>query len=284
MSTLKYRAMDDCARISHSIGVYVDGELDPAHAIELEAHVLACSTCTERVATLQAMRKSLKRTSSPRCPDMLRARLTTTIMRERQQREDGRAAEDAIGPKLIRLRYAVGLAAAAGVVFAMGMSRQPAAPPPPGQRTDVAMATGIDILDELVSLHANPLPPETTNPDDLARLDPLVGVPVRRPPFQPFGASFTGARVNSMRDRRAAALQYTFRGGHRVTVYVFNPRVVEVKTMPLQERVVHHRPVYVGSLRGYSIAAAEQSGVGYALASDLTADQSTEVVMAALSQ
>ena len=27
MSTLKYRAMDDCARISHSIGVYVDGEL-----------------------------------------------------------------------------------------------------------------------------------------------------------------------------------------------------------------------------------------------------------------
>ena len=73
MSNLKYKSTDDCARISHSIGVYVDGELDPAHAIELEAHVLACSACTERVATLQAMRKSLKRTSSPRCPDMLRA-------------------------------------------------------------------------------------------------------------------------------------------------------------------------------------------------------------------
>src|SRR5262245_52923144 len=140
MSNLKYRPMDDCARISHSIGVYVDGELDPAHAIELEAHVIACSTCTERVATLQAMRKSLKRTSSPRCPDMLRARLAATIVRERQPREEGRS-EAAIGPKLIRLRYAVGLAAAAGVVVAMGMSRQPSIPSPPGQRTDVAMAT-----------------------------------------------------------------------------------------------------------------------------------------------
>jgi anti-sigma factor RsiW len=284
MSNLKHKAMDDCARISHSIGVYVDGELDPAHAIELEGHVLACSTCSERIATLQAMRKSLKRTSAPRCPDLLRARLAATIERERQQ-QAGRAAEDGIGPKLIRLRYAVGLAAAAGVVFAMGMSRQAPPSSTPGHKPDAAVYTnGFDILDDLVSLHANPLPPETTNPDELPRLDPLVGVPVRRPPFQPFGASFNGARVNSMRDRRAALLQYTFRGGHRVTVYVFNPRVVEVKAMPLQERVVRQRAVYVGNVRGYSIAAAEQSGVGYALASDLSADQSTEAVLAAFPQ
>jgi len=57
------------------------------------------------------------------------------------------------------------------------------------------------ILDELVSLHANPLPPEPTNPDELQRFDPLVGVPVRRPAFKPFGANFNGARVHALRCR-----------------------------------------------------------------------------------
>lgn len=287
MNNLKHKPMDDCARISHSISVYVDGELDPAHAVDLEAHVLGCSACTERVAMLQAMRKSLKRTSQPRCPDMLRARLGATIARERTRREEPRH-DDAIGPKLISLRYAVGLAAAAGVVFAIGMSRHahgtPTAASSYGQ-TDVASAsTGLDILDDLVALHANPLPPETTNPDELTHWDPLVGVPVRKPAFQPFGASFQGARVLAMSDRRAALLQYTFRGGHRVTVYVFNPRVVQVRTMPLEERVVHHRPVYVGIRRGYSIAAAEQNDVGYALASDLSRDESADAMLAAISQ
>lgn len=286
MNTLKHKAMDDCSRLSHSIAPFVDGELDADHAVDVESHVLACSSCAERVALLHALRQSLKRTSPRRCPDALRARLGATLAKEQQKQAPERAEPEAPSAKLIHLRYAVGLAAAAGVVFAMGMARNTAsresvaAQPRP---MDVASTeSSFDILDDLVSLHANPLPPETTNPDELTRWDPLVGVPVRRPPFQPFGASFNGARVHAMADRRTALLQYTLRGGHRVTVYVFNPRVVQVKSMPLEARVVHERPVYVGSRRGYSIAAAEQSGVGYALASDLGADQSTDLVLAAL--
>jgi anti-sigma factor (TIGR02949 family) len=284
MNNLKYSSMDSCARYSHSIAVYVDGELDPGHAVDVEAHVLTCSSCAERVAMLQTLRQSLKRTSARRCPDALRARLCARIEKERKQASDS-AEADTLGPKLIRLRYAVGLAAAAGVVFAMGVSkythpRDDVAAQP--ERTEFRSAS-IDILDELVSLHANPLPPETTNPEELTRWDPLVGVPVRRPPFLPLGASFHGARVHASAERRAALLQYTLRG-HRVTVYVFNPRVVPVKAMPLEPRVVHERPVYVGHLRGYSVAAAEQSGVGYALASDLGADQSTALVLTAIQQ
>jgi anti-sigma factor RsiW len=285
--------MDDCARFSHSIAPLVDGELDPGHALDVESHVVSCGPCAERVALLQALRHSLKRTSARRCPDALRARISAAVEMERERKSQTQAppepAEaDEVSPKLIRLRYAFGLAAAAGVVFAMGLgkyvhprdrvSTQP-------QQMDVASAaTGLDILDDLVSLHANPLPPEMTNPEELPRWDPLVGVPVRRPTFQPFGASFNGARVHAMADRRAALLQYTFNGGHRVTVYVFNPRVVQVQAMPLEPRVVHERPVYVGSRRGYSIAATEQSGVGYALASDFGAEKSTELVLAALKQ
>src|SRR5262249_37991308 len=183
-----------------------------------------------------------------------------------------------------RLRYAVGLAAAAGVLFAMNMARGvPGAPSSsgPGALSDVKR--GFDILDDLVSLHENPLPPELSNPEDLSSLDQVIGVRLRRPPFQPLGASFEGARVHAIWNLRTAQLEYKFRGGHRVTVYVWNPRVVNVKSMPLKERVVNERPVYIGNLRGYSIAAAEQDGIGCALASDLDPDESSDLVLAALS-
>jgi hypothetical protein len=41
---------------------------------------------------------------------------------------------------------------------------------------------------------------------------------------------------------------------------------------------VHNQPVSVGERRGYSIAAREQRGVGYAIATDLDDDASAELV------
>ena len=97
-------------------------------------------------------------------------------------------------------------------------------------------------------------------------------------------ANFMGARVHTMRNRRAAVLQYVVKGNHRVTVYLFNSRAVPVqKAQPiLKARVVRERPVYVGKINGYSVVAAEHSGVGYALASDLGDDLSTQLVLAAM--
>jgi len=288
MNTQTTKPMDDCIRFSCSMSPYVDGELDPAHAVDMEAHVLSCKACAERVTLLRAMRLSMRRTVEHRAPDALRIRMAALITEERKRVDETQADESTMSPKLIRLRYAFGLAAAAAVVLAVGMSRKahPLSDEQESAAADVASAMGVDtMLDDLVALHANPLPPETTNPEELRRWDPLVGVPVRRPTFQPFGASFSGARVHAMADRRAALLQYTLHGGHRVTVYVFNPRVVSMRTArSLEPRVIRERPVYVGHLRGYSIAAAEQSGVGYALATDLDADESTRMVLAALQQ
>ena len=285
------KPMDDCSRFSHSMDPLVDGELDPCHAMDVESHVAACTCCAERVALAQATRVSLKRTcGAVRAPDALRARLGGAMARERDNAAEISAAQAVMTPKLIRLRYAVGLAAAAGVVFSMAMSRykSPAMADGtlPTSTSAVVADQGFDLLDDLVSLHANPLPPETTNPDTLRNWDPFVGVPVRRPSFQPFEARFNGARVLSIPagDRRAAMLQYTVHGGHRITVYVFNPRTVPVEAMRLDRRLVGQRSVYVGSSRGYSVAAAKHSGVGYAIASDLDPDESARMVLAALNQ
>ena len=46
----------------------------------------------------------------------------------------------------------------------------------------------------------------------------------------------------------------------------------------LEPRVVRNLPVYVGSRRGYSIAALEKRGVGYAVATDLNDRESAELV------
>jgi hypothetical protein len=189
------------------------------------------------------------------------------------------------GAKLVGWKYAAALAAAATVVLSVAAvkNRDDAAAAGVAHDAMVESSMGFDsLLDELVALHANPLPPEMTNPEELTRFDPLVGVPVRRPPFQPLGGMrFNGARVHAMRERRAALLQYTMEGNHRMTVYVFDPRAVAMQATQLQPRVVRERPVYVGKLRGYSVAAAERGGVGYALATDLGDDRSAQLVLTA---
>jgi hypothetical protein len=253
--------------------------------------VVDCSLCSERVALVRATRQSLKRTAVHRAPDALRARVQATMAQERPgSRPASRQSDD---PKSPGMKVLAAFAAAAGVVFAIGLSKsrdpQPevklgnvreAAP----EKTAESTALGVEaMLDDLIALHKHPLPPETTNPEELQRFEPLVGVPVRRPAFQPpFSARFTGARIHALRERRAALLQYTVSGDHRVTVYVFDPRVVPMmRSSVLQPRVVREKPVFVGKRGGYSIAAAERSGVGYALATDLNDAESADLVLAA---
>lgn len=274
---------DECAMFSTQISSYIDGELDPGHIVDLEAHALRCSTCTELIKFVQTMRASIKRTANAQAPDAFRTRIAAAMMAEKVRvREADREAFG--GAKLVGWKYAAALAAAATVVLsvAAAKNRDEAAATGTTRATAVESSAGFDsLLDELVALHANPLPPETTNPEELTRFDPLVGVPVRRPAFQPLGASFNGARVHAMRERRAALLQYTMEGNHRMTVYVFDPRAVVMQATRLQPRVVRERPVYVGKLRGYSVAAAEKGGVGYALATDFDDDRSAQLVLTA---
>lgn len=139
------------------------------------------------------------------------------------------------------------------------------------------------LLDKLVALHADPLPPEEKNPEQLARLEPYVGVPVKRPALTMLrdferGAKFDGARLHPLRDSRScAALSYNMQG-HRVTVYMFDPRVMSMARTRLTQKIIRENPVYFGKLRGFSVAAAEKKGVGYALASDLDEDKSLQMV------
>lgn len=286
--------MDDCARFCAWVAPYVDGELDADHAVEMEGHVVGCATCTERIALIRAVRASVKRTSMRQAPAQLCARMHAVVAAEARSQASHSADAARSARHLLPLRYAVGLAAAAGVLFAMGVSRytQPRYARNVdlvgrgATESDVAAATNIDgVLEELIALHARPFPPDTTDPDQLSRFDPLLGVQFHRPPFKPFGASFSGARVHPVSDRGALLqVQYTVADGKRFTMYVFNPRVLPVQTTRLERRVIRQRPMLVGQLGGYSVAALEQSGIGYAYASDLDTDESAKIMAAAITQ
>ncbi len=274
------KVSSDCHWVLHSLDVFCDGELDPGHAVDVESHLSDCSSCREALENERARRHSLKRVVRRAAPEALRAKVAAQIMIERDEAalavSDNDDERHESG-RLIKFRYAAALAAAAGVALAFGASRgsEPVTNNPPPL---VEANVGIDsIIDELVDLHANPLPPETTDPDDLGRFEPLVGVPVPRgKAFRPLGGEFRGGRVNRMRERSTAVLQYQDASKHRITVYVFNSKAIPVRmpTRRLEERVVKERPVYVGNVSGYWVAAVERSGVGYAVASDIGADQS----------
>jgi len=294
------RDASECQRLGRWLTAYVDDELDAVHTLEVEDHLTSCEDCREYLTTLRATRSSLQAVASPRAPLALRERIQASLAEERTE---GATASDGVPPSRavpapsaaaparrrarrdsIGLRYVVPLAAAATLALVLGVAQlqQRPAPTADTEPDDATSATvrgaSLDsLVEDLVAFHVHPPPPETTDPDGLERFDPYVGVRVRKPRFDRADARYVGARMQ----HRAALLQYVLRDRHRVTVYVFDPKKVPLKASRLQPRTVGERQVYVGNVRGYSVAASERNGIGWALASDLNDQENTELVLSA---
>jgi hypothetical protein len=221
------------------------------------------------------------------------ARVARALAAERQ----GEGAEDeAAGwnTRPLSWRAIMPLAAAAGfaLFFAASRTKDSVGERPVVGSQSSASAVGsagsvtasVDqLIDEFVSHHAMSERPEVTEPSLVGKLEPRVGVPVRLPSLSQYGARWEGASVvpvTNTRNQRAASLRYEL-DGHRVTLYMYNSQRFPLR-VTLDARVVRNVPVYVGTRRGYSIAAVEKRGVGYAVATDLNDSESAELVVASL--
>ena len=112
--------------------------------------------------------------------------------------------------------------------------------------------------------------------------EPEVGIPIKVPSLHEYGADWEGGGLMAVaRNPQAASLRYRLRD-HRITVYIYDSSRYPLRAR-LEPRVVGDVPVYVGRRRGYSIAAAERRGIGYAMASDLDDAESAEIVAATVS-
>lgn len=322
----KLRPTDDCSEFERWLTPYVDGELDAVHTIDVEDHLDRCDCCAERVTLTRAMRSSLRCSVRAKAPAALRDRLRASLAAE-HERGDAADALPAVAasdgdrrttkisdaphavavrrPRLASMRIVFPLAAAAMLVIVVGAMQvresESSAAAKPRAKTGLSGAPigtaptlaalelePLDrLIDDLVSQHAAPLPPETNETQSLEKFDRFVGVRVPKPKFEGFDARYLGARVHPVRGKRGsrsartAMLQYMLKNRHRVTVYVFDPQRVPMHATRMEHRKVGKQKIYVGRLRGYSVAASANGGIGYALASDLDGDQNAELVRVA---
>lgn len=273
-----------CRQVAALLDTFVDGELPPDQTLSVEEHVASCAACGERLDFESAFRTSMKSAvhAAAEPGAGFEARLAGALRAERE-----RILESSAPPKVRNLRkwaWVPMLAAAASTLGALAVFRthreEKAAQisaEVPRPKTDEMPETPEHALDELVRYHAAPPEPEITEPRLVERLAPEVGVPVHYPAgLKQYGASWEGGGVVPMNHQRAALFRYRL-SNHPVTVYVYDAHRVPLRAV-LEPRVVHNQPVHVGERHGYSIAAVEQRGVGYAIATDLNDDESAELV------
>jgi anti-sigma factor RsiW len=278
--------MTPCRRVLPLLEAFADGELAPDKVLDVEQHLAECAVCAERVRFSNALHLSTRRVvqeaalPSPAFVERLQAALDAEY--ERQEARSVAVERESKG-KILPWRVIVPVAAAASFTLLWGATRPPV--PTSGnagyesasmRKSDVMVSPDSveQLVDELVSYHAKSPEPEVTQPTMVPGLEPRVGFPVRLPSLH--GAQWEGASIVPMQNQRAASLRYNL-GNHRVTVYVYDANRFRVLRM-LEPRVVRNQPVYVGTRRGYSIAAREQRGVGYAVATDLGDRESAELV------
>jgi anti-sigma factor RsiW len=279
-----------CRKYTHLLGAYADGELEPSSVLDVDNHVSGCETCSERMQLDRAIRSSLKKqvgaAASP-ASDALRARIAGAMIAASKHESERQAGIEAAraGSRESRvekswaMRTAIPLASAAALAFVWGA----AARGPIGRTTSsAAVGAGADFdLNDLVSEHQHPLPPESTDPKDVRAFEQYVGVPVRPVSFEKrSGAHLVGGRMIPVRQERAAVLQYEIGTGvavRRVSILVYDPRRIHVNDDALQARAVGTAEVRTGEQDGYTLATSHGTKVGYVVASDLDSEKSAEL-------
>jgi anti-sigma factor RsiW len=283
--------MSECRKIQPVVDAFVDGELSTERVFETEEHLGGCHACQERVSLTQALHVSTRRAvhDSARVSSSFEERVRAALAAERAREEAAQPRAQTERSKPLPWRTVVPVAAAAAMALAFagktdGKRTLIQTDAHPGlQDSVIAANAGVadeeQLIEELIRLHASSPTPEVTEPTLMPQLEREVGFPVRlEPELNRYGASWQGGSVVPVRNEPAASLYYHL-DGHRLTVYVFDAERVRLqRTNVLKPRVVRDRPVFVGTKRGYSIAAIENRGVGYALATDLDTQESAELV------
>ena len=282
----------DCAEAT-LLGAHLDGQLDTVKTLEIEEHIAACETCRERLALDRAVRGSLKKAVRTQVSEDARARMLAAMSAASSEpaRESAPPAEAAArveaprrAPRsaLRHWRTMLPLASAAAIAVGWGFAgKQPIGPVLGAVRGTEELRAGFgndDLLRELVAVHSRPLSPERTDPKDVRALERDVGVPVRLPQLKG-NARFVGGRVLPVRQgsERAAMLQYEIVKDNRVqrvSVFVYDPRRVQVSGPGLAPRAVGTAQIRVGQSAGYSVAVTQRGDVGYAFASDMDPEAS----------
>ncbi len=296
----------NCAVVRPYLQAFVDDELSPERCIEIEQHLAQCTECLAEVELTRSLCRATRASVAqcPMCPNV-QARLAKCLQSET------RGMSHSFDPPSWKV-IAPLTAAAAVTLFLSGRGVQEQVPDVVKAARNVvsdgasyASSAGLEskgsasysgerasqdvleastsqdsLMDFLIRHHAMRSEPEVVEPNSVNGLEPHLGFRVQPPDFGRYGARFEGAHLVPVNRTRAAVLHYNL-GGKRVTLYMYNPEELPLRAQrALIPRVVGNRAVFVGNRRGYSIATCEREGVGYAVTTDLSGEESAELVAA----
>ena len=240
-----------CLEAGRVLDAYIDNELEPAAAADLQAHLALCAGCRELVGAREALARLVRRLPYYPASDHLRAKIARSTTRRR------------FNPTL--LTWAAVLALAASLGGSVGVVRF--------ARAKLASDATVAVADEIVGDHVRALRDDhlfdvrssdqhTVKPWFLGKLD-------FSPPVQDLaGAGFPliGGRLDNVAGQPVAALVYQ-RRLHPIDVYIW----------PAADRTV---ATDTRTIRGFQVRHWVRNGMSLWAVSDLNDGELDEFVRA----
>jgi anti-sigma factor RsiW len=233
----------DCREVDGLLGAYLDGELEPAVSTSVRDHADTCAACRQRLASLDALGRIVRRAPYYQAPDALRARLAPA-----------RARSAATSSQ--RLAWAAAAVMVVSLTGSILLVRSSTRAARTGDPVDL-------VAQEVVSSHVRALMGEhlfdvrstdqhTVKPWFLGKLD--FSPPVAD--LAQAGFPLTGGRLDYVAGHPVAALVYT-RGQHTINLFVW-PEASDAG-----------RSLETRAIRGFHVRHWTRGGMSYWAVSDL---------------
>jgi hypothetical protein len=259
----------DCRVVQRHLSAFVDSELEPTAALELEAHLVCCDPCAVQRTFLGSLKSELHRQLAPApAPEHLRARVELALAAVPLSL----AGNDEARPN--SHVWAIGLSVAASVLLVTGALVNTDRGPRSAAYV-AASSNPLDVVREVVDRHKDHLPVEISTPvpeQATSWFRDKVGFRVRGVEFTEPRVVFEGARMAQVGSNLAARLYYRV-GDSQLTVVMFKPshpldQVLSADS-GIQKMRVSGREVPYRKLQGYTVPILQEDGVVYAFTGDL---------------
>jgi len=245
----------ELGRLIRLVYRYLDGELAPPEALEVEHHLHTCHACQEEVAAHRRFQTLLRTTlSDEEMPERL-----WTAVQHRIAQEPPATGQRPSGRLRRRLWISLGtLAALLLVALTVRLWPTPSIP------VVVQEIVDSQIRARLMGVPYNQLPADS----EAIRqwFDDKVEFAVLVPELPQEHYTFLGVRLNYFLNRRVAEMAYAS-GSHVLSFFIFSDKGIALSTMSTMR--VWSRTLYVQTHKGYTTVFWQDGALFCGLVSDL---------------
>lgn len=258
-----------CADFEPFIDAYIDEEFGERDRAEMEAHLGHCPHCRARVSEQLVFKEQLRsHICLEKAPEALKDRVFCQLAEVEFDCEKKSS-------HLVRVGWIAGPLAAM-VALAIVLPAEFTVAP--------AASSQMPVVDETVEWHRGNYPLEVTTADPLEAQEwfsDKVDFSVRLPQFSDVRVNLLGGRIANVENRRAALLLYEVDGA-KLSVILFDGDGLKVPREKV--RRVEDRDIVWMNQKGYGVALVQDSGVTYAMTSDLTEDRFLNLVATSIAR